>query len=110
VSILICMPEMRGWMVQHCAAGEYGLMGLLALGMCYVLLLANGSADFGVQAPKPAQAPWPQPRQNVPGWLSLHLSYLERLSDTSSSQVFPLQGQPSLASLKPVCTHVLVAV
>ena len=99
MSFITCMPEMHSWMLQQCAAGEYGLMGLLALGMCYVLLLANGSADFGVQAPQPAQAPWPQPRQNVPGWLSLHLSYLERLSDTSSSQVLPLArttfaGQP----------------
>ena len=68
-------------------AGEYGLMGLLALGMCYVLLLANGNADFGAPAPKPPQAPWPQPRQSVPGWLSLHLSFLERLSDAGSSQV-----------------------
>ncbi|CAL5224691.1 g7416 [Coccomyxa viridis] len=67
-------------------AGEYGLMGLLALGMCYVLLLANGNADFGVPAPKPAQAPWPQPRQSVPGWLSLHMSYVDRLADSSASQ------------------------
>lgn len=70
-----------------CNAGEYGLMALLALGMCYVLLLANGNADFGVPAPKPAQAPWPQPRQNVPGWLSLHMSYVDRLADSSAPQV-----------------------
>ena len=64
-------------------------MVLLALGMCYVLLLANRKADFGVQAPKPTQAPWPQPRQNVPGWLSLHMSYVDRLADSSASQVWP---------------------
>ena len=62
-------------------------MALLALGMCYVLLLANGNADFGVPAPKPAQAPWPQPRQSVPGWLSLHMSYVDRLADSGASQV-----------------------
>ena len=63
-------------------------MGLLALGMCYVLLLANGNADFGVAPPKPAQAPWPQPRQSVPGWLGLHLAYVERLAGSSASQVW----------------------
>ena len=68
-------------------------MGLLALGMCYVLLLANGNADFGAPTPKPLQAPWPQPRQSVPGWLSLHLSFLERLSDSGSSQVCPQSKQ-----------------
>ena len=72
-------------------------MGLLALGMCYVLLLANGNADFGAPEPKPPQAPWPQPRQNVPGWLSLHLSFLERISDSGSSQVRLHGGQSSMA-------------
>ena len=74
-------------------------MGLLALGMCYVLLLANGNADFGAPAPKPPQAPWPQPRQSVPGWLSLHLSFLERLSDSGSSQVWFSSEQMSATDL-----------
>ena len=74
-------------------------MGLLALGMCYVLLLANGNADFGAPTPKPPQAPWPQPRQSVPGWLSLHLSFLERLSDSGSSQVCFHSGQMSATDL-----------
>ena len=74
-------------------------MGLLALGMCYVLLLANGNADFGVPAPKPAQAPWPQPRQSVPGWLSLHMSYVDRLADSSASQVRALPHQASCIAL-----------
>ena len=74
-------------------------MGLLALGMCYVLLLANGNADFGAPAPKPPQAPWPQPRQSVPGWLSLHLSFLERISDSGSSQVWCYSKQISATDL-----------
>lgn len=67
-------------------------MVLLALGMCYVLLLANRKADFGVQAPKPTQAPWPQPRQNVPGWLTLHMSFLERLSGGGHHQARLMYG------------------
>ena len=76
--------------------GEYGLMGLLALGMCYVLLLANGSAQFGhsLGGSSGARPPWPQPRQDVPGWLALHAAYRERVHSGSLPQV-QAAGKPS---------------
>jgi hypothetical protein len=64
--------------------GEYGLMALLALGMCYVLLLSNGNARFGDGTVSPP--PWPQPRQEVPGWLALHLAYVDRIAQATAGQ------------------------
>lgn len=60
-------------------------MVLLALGMCYVLLLANGNARFGDV--KISQPPWPQPRHEVPGWLALHLSYVDKIAQSVTGEV-----------------------
>ncbi|CAL8464562.1 g4097 [Coccomyxa elongata] len=65
-------------------AGEYGLMFLLAMGMMFVLLLANGNAQFGRS--RIMQPPWPQPRQDVPGWAALHLSYIDKIAQASANQ------------------------
>ncbi len=65
--------------------GEYGLMFLLAMGMMFVLLLANGNAQFGRS--RIMQPPWPQPRQDVPGWAALHLSYIDKIAQASANQV-----------------------
>ena len=65
--------------------GEYGLMFMLAMGMMFVLLLANGNAQFGRS--RIMQPPWPQPRQDVPGWAALHLSYIDKIAQASANQV-----------------------
>lgn len=73
--------------------GEYGLMFLLAMGMMFVLLLANGNAQFGHS--RIMQPPWPQPRQDVPGWAALHLSYIDKIAQASTNQVsWSLVSQP----------------
>ncbi len=65
--------------------GEYGLMFLLAMGMMFVLLLANGNAQFGHG--RIMQPPWPQSRQDVPGWAALHMSYIDKIAQASAGQV-----------------------
>ncbi|EIE19165.1 SGNH hydrolase [Coccomyxa subellipsoidea C-169] len=65
-------------------AGEYGLMFLLAMGMMFVLLLANGNAQFGHG--RIMQPPWPQSRQDVPGWAALHMSYIDKIAQASAGQ------------------------
>lgn len=65
-------------------------MFLLAMGMMFMLLLANGNAQFGRSSL--IQPPWPQPRQDVPGWGALHLSYIDKIAQASAGQVGSLIG------------------
>jgi hypothetical protein len=69
-------------------------MGALALGMCYVLLLANDNAEFAHSISGAAEVPWPQPRDNVPGWAAMHTAFKEKVRAGSAS------GQVSCARLR----------
>lgn len=60
-------------------------MFLLAMGIMFVLLLANGNAQFGHG--RIMQPPWPQSRQDVPGWAALHMSYIDKIAQASAGQV-----------------------